>query len=59
MIERQQERRSLPTPGDRRKQNEDPAQLDWSDAVPGAIRPGVGEEKPPVERRRYLDGGCE
>lgn len=26
---------------------------------PGVIRPGVGEAKPPVERRRYLDGGCE
>jgi hypothetical protein len=28
-------------------------------AAPGVIRPGVGEAKPPVERRRYLDGGME
>lgn len=28
-------------------------------AAPGVIRPGVGEAKPLVERRRYLDGGME
>ena len=28
-------------------------------ARPGVIRPGVGEAGPPVERRRYLDGGME
>ena len=27
--------------------------------APGAIRPGVGEAVPLVERRRYLDGGME
>lgn len=27
--------------------------------VPGVVRPGVGEAMPPVERRRYLDGGME
>lgn len=37
---------------DRRKQEAVPAK-------PGAIRPGVGEAKPPGERRRYLDGGME
>jgi hypothetical protein len=28
-------------------------------AVPGAIRPGVGEAVPMIERRRYLDSGME
>jgi hypothetical protein len=27
--------------------------------APGAIRPGVGEAVPMVERRRYLDSGME
>jgi len=26
---------------------------------PGTIRPGVGEARPPRERRRYLDSGME
>lgn len=28
-------------------------------SMAGAIRPGVGEAPPPVERRRYLDSGME
>jgi len=28
-------------------------------AAPGTIRPGVGETRPPRERRRYLDSGME
>jgi hypothetical protein len=27
--------------------------------MPGMIRPGVGEAAPPIERRRYPDGGME
>lgn len=53
MIERKPERRSLPTPGDRRKRTEQPA-LHWEDvipAIPGMIRPGAGEQVPAVERR--------
>lgn len=41
---------------ERRKQEAVPRAVP---ALPGAIRPGVGEAKPPVERRRYLDGGAE
>jgi len=60
MIERKPERRSLPTPGDRRKPTDQP-RLDWSDtalAMPGAIRPAPGEVVR-KERRRFPDSGEE
>ena len=62
MKERQPERRSLPGPGDRRSNREQPARLDWADlkpAVPGTIRPGPGEVAPLVERRRVPESGME
>jgi hypothetical protein len=64
MIERKADRRrgvssyfSSPT-NDRRRPNYE-RRVGAQPAVPGVVRPGVGEAVPPVERRRYLDGGME
>lgn len=60
MINRKQERRSLPTAGDRRKSTKQPAKLDWGEsAMPGTVRPGVGEKAPARERRRVPESGME
>lgn len=64
MIERKADRRSgvssfFSSPvNDRRRPNFE-RRVGAVPAVPGAIRPGVGEAAPRVERRRYLDGGME
>lgn len=42
---------------DRRRQGYDRRENAIAPVIPGTIRVGVGEAKPPVERRRYLDGG--
>lgn len=60
MIERKQERRTQPTTGDRRKITKQPKTLDWGDpAIPGMVRPGVGEKAPARERRRVPESGME
>jgi len=62
MIERKQERRSMPGPGDRRSNSEQKAGLDWADvepAIPGTVRPGFGEAAPRVERRARPESGME
>jgi hypothetical protein len=69
MIERKQDRRRSVSShftrpqADRRRPNSDrracAAPLTWAAVQPGAIRPGVGEELPPRERRRYPDSGME
>lgn len=62
MIERKQDRRAWLATSDRRKKAEQEAKLEWDDAVPamaGTIRPGVTEQMPRVERRRFPEAGSD
>jgi len=42
-----------------RRDGFDRRQMESVPAMPGTIRPGVGEALPPRERRRYPDSGME
>jgi hypothetical protein len=65
MIERKTDRRKgvstyFTSPvNDRRRPGNERRVGETAHVAPGAIRPGVGEAVPLVERRRYLDGGME
>lgn len=64
MIERKADRRRgasswFTSPVNDRRRPAYERRVGGAPAVPGAIRPGVGEAVPPVERRRVPESGME